>query len=154
MIKFILENIESSHISSKYIDDFINSKIPDKILNGFLLLGHWAVTYPVKYIYTRILDVLFIFNKNIDLRSILTKEENIFKFFKAIYLLFKAFPKLNEELLLFTNNIKNNLNYWITDYTLNLTAKKMMDRLMNFIDKIMINSDYRNKNTLIINLTN
>lgn len=154
MIKYIIGNIESSHISSKYIDDFINSKSPEKILNGFILLGYWANTYPLKYIYTRMLDILFIFNKNVDLRSVLTNENNINKFIKGIYLLFKAFPKQNEELQSFLNYIKSNIDNWISDNNLNITTKRMLDKLFYFVERVIINSDYLNKNTLYIHINN
>lgn len=154
MIKFIIENIESSHISSKYIDDFILSKDPQKILGGFLLLGHWANTYPVNYIYTRILDVLFVIKKNVDLRKILINESNINMFFKGIYLLFKAFPKLNEELTSFVNYLKENINLWISDYYLNNYTRKLMDKTVYFIEKFLVDSDYFNKNTNYINIKN
>lgn len=152
MIKFILEKIEASHISSKYIDDFILSKDPEKILNGFLLLGLWANVYPIKYIHSRILDVLFIFKKNVELRQVLTTEENIIKFVKGFYMLFKAFPKLSEDQLSFVSYLKENISYLISDYYLRITAEKMIDRTTYFVENAMIKSEYQNKNTMFTKL--
>lgn len=154
MIKFILKNIESSHVSSKYIDDLIHSKNPEKILNGFLLLGYWANTYPIKYIYTRMLDMIYIMKKSVDLRTVLTTEENIAKFMKGVYLIFKAFPKLNEDQVSFINYLKDNLNYWISDYNLNSFTRKMVDRTNHFVEKVFSRSDYYNENTLFIKFEN
>jgi hypothetical protein len=152
MIKFIIENIESSHICSKYIDDLINSKNPKKILDGLLLTGYWANTYPIRYFHTRVLDVIFIFSKNVDLREVFTSEESVSKFLKGIFLLVKAFPKANEDILQFLNTIKNNINYLINDHYLNSKAKVMLDRALYFIENIIINSDFMNENTLYIKI--
>ena len=48
LIKFLLKNVESSHISFNYSEELINSNDPVKIVNGLLLIGHWSVTYPLK----------------------------------------------------------------------------------------------------------
>jgi len=152
MIKYILENIESSHISSKYIDDFINSKIPQKILNGILLLGYWSCVYPLKYIYTRILDILFILKKNVDFRAILTSEENIDKLCKGIYLLYKAFPKLNEEFNMFVIYLKENITLWVSNSDLKNYANRILDRLSYFVDRILIRSEFKNENTLHLHI--
>jgi hypothetical protein len=149
-MKFIIENIESSHISSKYFDDFIHSKQVDKILNGFLLVGHWANTYPLNYIYTRILDILFLFQKNVDLKMVLTNESNVDKFLKGIYLLFKAFPGMSGEFMNFACFIKENLKVYITDTSLYNYAIKSIDKLLYFSEKVLVKSQYYNKNSLFL----
>ena len=152
MIKYILENIESSHICSKYIDDFVNSKVPNRVLNGILLLGHWACIYPLKYIYTRILDILFILRKNVDLRDLLTTEDNVNKLCKGIYLLYKAFPKLHEEFTSFMNYLKENVVNCASNYDLRNYASRMLDRLSYFTERVMIGSEYNNENILHVEL--
>jgi hypothetical protein len=152
LIKFITENIESSHISTKYIDFLINSKNPNDIVNGLLLLGHWANTYPNKYIHSRILDILFVLKKSIDLKIVFTKDELSQKFLKGIYLFFKAFPQNSEEILSFLNHLKSNVNNLCSDYTQNNKLKTMINKTLIFLQNTIIDGNYCNENTLYYNL--
>jgi hypothetical protein len=115
-----------------------------------LLIGHWANTYPLKYIYTRILDIFFILQKNVDLRTIFINEDNISNFFKAIYLIFKAFPKCCEEFQHFIQYCSKTIKYCISDYNLLNFTEKVIDRMTLFIEKVIVKSDYQNKNTMLI----
>lgn len=155
LIQFIINEVEASHISSKFFDYFFqNSKEPHRILNGFLLICHWANKYPLKYIYTKLLDVLFIFRKTIDLRTILINEENISKFIKGLFLLFKAFPHLDEDFLAFIKYLKNSVSNLINDYSLANYAKEQIEKLMKFTSRKLKNSNYRNTNTFFIQFKN
>ena len=117
-------------------------------------MGYWSNTYPLKYIYFRILDILFNLSRNIDLRLLMKNEKDISLFFKGIYLLIKAFPGLNEEIINFLNLIKNRIDYLISDNTTNNNVKKMLDRMFYFIDIALIKSRYENKNTSFIIVSN
>lgn len=155
LIQFIINEVEASHISSKFFDYFIqNSKEPHRILNGFLLICHWANKYPLKFIYTKLLDVLFIFRKTIDLRTILINEENISKFIKGLFLLFKAFPHLDEDFIAFIKYLKNSVSNLINDYSLANYAKEQIEKLMKFTSRKLKNSNYRNTNTFFIQFNN
>ena len=151
LIQFIIDEVEESHISLKYFDNiFKNSKDPNTILNGLILLGHWANKYPIKYIYTKILDVLYMLKKTIDLRTIFTNENKVSKFIKGLFLLFKAFPKLDEDFMGFVNYLKNSISNLINDYSLSNYTKEQIDKLVRFINGQMKNSTYRNNNTFFI----
>lgn len=117
-----------------------------------LLVGYWANTFPIKYIYTRILDILFVLGKNVDLRQVLVNEENVTKFLKGVYLLVKAFPKLNEDILEFLKTVRGNVNYIVSDVNLNSKTQKMMERTFYFLENIIIKSEFENKNTLYMKI--
>jgi len=80
-------------------------------------------------------------------------EDNSIKFFKAIYLFSKAYPKISEEIISFINFIRKNIANISSELTLpSSMLKKMLDNTVVFIEKVLINSDYYNKQTLNINL--
>lgn len=137
---------------SKYFNDFFSPKDTDKILNRFLLFGHWVTKYPIRYIYTRARDVLFIFKNVIDLRIVLINEENINKLIKGIYLLFKAFPHANvhSDFVDFIKYIRNSVTNWINDYSLHNYATQSIDKLYRFVTHDVINPDYENRNTGLV----
>jgi hypothetical protein len=114
------------------------------------LIGYWANTYPVKYIHTRILDILFMVSKSVDLKGVLVTDDNVNKFLKGLYLFIKAFPKLSEEMVNYINSIKVKIDAIITGSHLSNDLKKKLDRMYYFIEISLIKSDYYNKNTMFI----
>jgi hypothetical protein len=106
----------------------------------------------MKYIQSRILDVIFILSRNVDLRLLLNEEEAIRKFLKGIYLLIKAFPSINEDIFEFVRTIKTNIDHIIIDINTNNKVKKMLDRMHYFIEIVLLKS-YTNKNTMFILLS-
>jgi hypothetical protein len=103
----------------------------------------------MKYIQSRILDLIFNLSRNVDLRLLMNSEETILKLLKGLYLLIKAFPAFNDDILVFLKTIKNNLDYVITDMNTNNKVKKSLDRMNYFIESVLLKS-YSNKNTMFI----
>ena len=152
LIEFILNNIEYGQESSKYFDKIFNEFIKDntKLLNGFILFGHWINKYPYKDFYTKTKDVLFIFQRIIDLKNLFDSEENVNKFVRGIFLIFKAFPIASDDTKQFLNFLKKESDSLINknnDSLINHTKEKI-EKLYKFIHKeIFKNEKYKNKNT-------
>lgn len=65
----------------------------------------------------------------------------------------KAYPKNCDEIISFLNFIKKNLLNFSSEITLpTSTLKKMIENTINFIEKVLVNSEYFNSQTLNINL--
>ena len=63
----------------------------------------------------------------------------------------KAYPKISEEIVSFLNFIKKNIGNYSSEFTLPTSnLMKMIEKSVNFIELILVNSDYYNKQTLNI----
>ena len=152
LIEFILNNVEYGHMSSKYFDKIFNEFVKDhtKLLNGFILFGHWINKYPFKDFHTKAKDVLFIFQRTIDLKNLFDSEDNVNKFVRGVFLIFKAFPIASDDTKQFLNFLKKESDSLINknnDSLINHTKEKI-EKLYKFIHKeILKNEKYKNKNS-------
>ena len=152
LIEFILNNIEYGHMSSKYFDKIFNEFVKDhtKLLNGFILFGHWINKYPFKDFHIKAKDVLFIFQRTIDLKNLFDSEDNVNKFVRGVFLIFKAFPIASDDSKQFLYFLKKESDSLINknnDSLINHTKEKI-EKLYKFIHKeIFKNGKYKNKNT-------
>ena len=63
----------------------------------------------------------------------------------------KAYPKISLEIVSFLNFIKKNLTNYSSEMTLTTSSLlKMIDKSINFIEMILVKSEYFNKQTLNI----
>ena len=157
LIEFIINNVESGHMSSKYFEKIFNEYIKDhtRFLNSFILFGYWINKYPLKEFFTKAKDFFFIFQRTIDLKNLFDSEENVNKFVRGVFLIFKAFPIASDDTKQFLNFLKkesdsltNKNNYSLINHT-----KEKIEKLCKFINKeIFKNEKYKNKNTNFVDL--
>lgn len=63
----------------------------------------------------------------------------------------KAYPKISLEIVSFLNFIKKNLTNYSSEMTLTTSSLlKMIEKSINFIEMILVKSEYFNKQTLNI----
>ncbi len=157
LIEFILNNVECGHMSSKYFDKIFNEFVKDhtKLLNGFILFGYWINKYPFKDFHTKAKDVLFIFQRTIDLKNLFDSEDNVNKFARGVFLIFKAFPIASDDTKQFLNFLKKESDSLINknnDSLINHTKEKI-EKLYKFIHKeILKNEKYKNKNSNFVEI--
>ena len=144
-------------MSSKYFEKIFNEYIKDhtRFLNSFILFGYWINKYPLKEFFTKAKDFFFIFQRTIDLKNLFDSEENVNKFVRGVFLIFKAFPIASDDTKQFLNFLKKESDSLINknNYSLINHTKEKIEKLCKFINKeIFKNEKYKNKNTNFVDL--
>ena len=122
------------------------------VLNGLFLLGFYVNIYPTEINFKRMNDIIEKM-KNYDfLKRIFLTNKNICKFLEGIFSIAKAYPKNNKSLLDYLNYAKLNLEKLIEDYDLLNKADLMIDKTVYFIKNYIMESDFKNKNNMLISL--
>ena len=155
LIKFLIEKIDASHISCDLFEYIYNVNRNEMdinfILNIFILFGFWANKYPLKTIYIKSRDILFTFEKVIGIQKILVNEDYENKFIKGLYLIAKAFPKVNNDVKVFVELLIKTLK----EKKFRKTTIEKFEKLFKFmIIEFFENKNYRNLNTLYIECIN
>ena len=157
LIDFIINNVEYGHMSSNYFEKIFNEYMKDntKFLNGFILFGCWINKYPLKELFIKAKDFFFIFQRTIDLKNLLDSEENVNKFGRGVFLIFKAFPIATDDTKQFLIFLKKESDALINknNYSLINHTKEKIEKLCKFINsEIFKNEKYKNKNTNFVDL--
>ena len=151
LLKFLIEKIDVSHISCNLFEYIYNVNRNEMdlnfILNIFILFGFWVNKYPLEKIYIKSQDILFTFEKVIGIQKILVNEEYENKFIKGLYLIAKAFPKVNNDVKVFVELLIKILK----EKKFRKSTIEKFEKLFKFmINEFFENKNYRNLNTLYI----
>ena len=150
-LKFLIEKIDVSHISCNLFEYIYNVNRNEMdlnfILNIFILFGFWVNKYPLEKIYVKSQDILFTFEKVIGIQKILVNEEYENKFIKGLYLIAKAFPKVNNDVKVFVELLIKILK----EKKFRKSTIEKFEKLFKFmINEFFENKNYRNLSTLYI----
>ena len=150
-LKFLIEKIDVSHISCNLFEYIYNVNRNEMdlnfILNIFILFGFWVNKYPLEKIYIKSQDILFTFEKVIGIQKILVNEEYENKFIKGLYLIAKAFPKVNNDVKVFVELLIKILK----EKKFRKSTIEKFEKLFKFmINEFFENKNYRNLSTLYI----
>ena len=151
LLKFLIEKIDVSHISCNLFEYIYNVNRNEMdlnfILNIFILFGFWVNKYPLEKIYIKSQDILFTFEKVIGIQKILVNEEYENKFIKGLYLIAKAFPKVNNDVKVFVELLIKILK----EKKFRKSTIEKFEKLFKFmINEFFENKNYRNLSTLYI----